>query len=423
MKNSFFILAMAIGLAACTDRKFETYTANVPVYMSYEELRTSFTVTAGREVKQPGKIYFLPPYLFINEYREGIHVVDVSDPTRMQTVAFMDIPGNVDMAVRNGILYADSYVDLVMIDISVPESPTEAGRLEEILDYVIPPDDTDYPLADIDEEKGVVVEFVIDEFTREIHHRPHPWPVFYEYDMLSSAMPVKAGSAGGNAIGVAGSMARFLTHEDFLYILDNTYMLKSFELEVEGQPELRSKQYLNGNVETLFIADNFLYVGTSGGMHIMDLQEPSAPALLSTYWHVTACDPVVVSGNRAYVTLRAGNNCGGDQNLLEVVDISDKSDPRRVASHAMTEPYGLGIDGQVLFICEGEHGLKIFDATDPLRIPQRKLAQFGDIHALDVIPLNKHLYTIGDKGLSIYDYSDLQDIRLLGNLPVGESSE
>ncbi len=69
---------------------------------------------------------------------------------------------------------------------------------------------------------------------------------------------------------------------------------------------MENEQYLWGNVETIFISDEHMYVGTSNGMHILSLEEPSVPILLSTYQHITACDPVVVDGNKAYVTLRSG---------------------------------------------------------------------------------------------------------------------
>ena len=83
----------------------------------------------------------------------------------------------------------------------------------------------------------------------------------------------------------------------------------------------------------------------------------------------------------------------------------------------MTEPYGLGIDNSTLFICEGEQGLKVYDASNPYEIGTSKLAEFTDIHAYDVIPLSSFLFTIGVDGFYIYDYSDLSDITLLGSLP------
>lgn len=425
MKQSILLITMlALIITSCEDKKLQTYAANVPVYMTYEELRTSFEVKEDVELEKPGKIYFKDQYMYINEYRKGIHVVDLSDPSDPALKAFINIPGNVDMAIKDHILYADSYVDLILIDISNPEQPSEVKRIEELFEYVIPEYDQDYPLDEIDEEKGVITKFEIKEITKEVYHHHYPWPKFTDYVSLESAdmrFNGSMGGAAGSAYGVGGSMARFLTYDDYLYVLESTFNLKTIDISNLDQPEVKYEQFLWGNVETLFISGEYMYVGTSNGMHILSLDEPSVPILESTYQHVTACDPVVVAGNRAYVTLRAGNLCGGTQNLLEVIDISNKKNPERMVSYAMTEPYGLGIDGYTLFVCEGDHGLKVYDATDPYDITQNKLAEFSDIHAHDVIPLAAFLFMIGDDGFYIYDYSDLNDISLQGTLLVTPS--
>ena len=418
MRNSLLLVITLLALSSCSDRQLQTFTANVPIYLSYEDLRSSFETGVGREMKKPGKICFMEPYMYINEYKEGIHVVDLSDPGTPQALAFISIPGNVDMAIRNNVLYADSYIDLLMIDITNPSQPTLIQRNEKLFEYVIPPYDYDYPLAEIDQEKGVITGYDIKEITQEIHHRPYPWPIYWEYSMDAMSSSSIHPKAGGNSYGVGGSMARFLTYDHYLYALESTYKLKSIDISESNQPVVKNEQYLWGDVETLFISDGYMFVGTSGGMHILSLEEPSVPILLSTYQHITACDPVVVAGDYAYVTLRSGNWCGGGQNLLEVIDIKDKYSPKRLTSTAMTEPYGLGIDNGILFICEGEHGLKVYDANNPYEISSHLLWEFTDIHAYDVIPLSSFLFTIGEKGFYIYDYSDLSDITLLGSLPV-----
>lgn len=419
-RNLILLFALGLMINSCQDKTLQTYMANVPVYMSYEELRTPLTISAGQELIKPGKIYFKDQYIYINEYQQGIHVVDISDPENPTPKAFIEIHGNVDMAIRNDVLFADSYVDLLLIDISNPLIPEEIKRIEKLFEYVIPPYDEQYPLDEIDQEKGVIVTYDVKEITREIYHNPYPWPVFYEYALLSSDSRAinTPTSGGGDSYGVGGSMARFLTYDNYLYALESTYKLKSIDISNTDNPFVAYEQYLWGNVETLFIAGEHMYVGTSNGMHILDLQEPSIPNPLSTYQHITACDPVVVEGDKAYVTLRAGNRCGGNQNLLQVIDISDKYEPKLMTSFIMTEPYGLGIDNNTLFVCEGPHGLKIYDATDPHLITAHKRAEFSDIHAYDVIPLGSLLFAIGDNGFYLYDYTDLEQISLLGTLPV-----
>ncbi|MCK5137090.1 MAG: hypothetical protein KAR19_14990 [Bacteroidales bacterium] len=427
MKRSIFLISIfTLIITSCEDKRFQTFTANVPIYISYEELRNSFEVTTDEILVKPGKIYFKDQYMYINEYQKGIHVVNLSDPSDPVKKAFINIPGNVDMAIRNNILYADSFIDLLLIDISNPLQPAEINRIEKLFEYVIPPYDYDYPLDEIDEEKGVIIDFEIKKITREIHTPPYPWPIYYDYGSFAEVSSARySGSAGGsgNTYGVGGSMARFITYDDYLYTLESTYKLKSIDISNTDQPLVKNEQYLWGNIETIFISGEYMFVGSSNGMHILSLKEPSVPILMSTYQHITACDPVVVDGNLAYVTLRAGNFCGGTQNLLEVIDIADKYEPKRIVSYAMTEPYGLGIDNSTLFVCEGEHGLKVYDATDPHAITSNKIAEFSNIHAHDVIPLSTFLFMIGDDGFYIYDYSDLNDISLLGTLPVVPSEE
>jgi len=128
--HNIFLLAL-IGFSAifssCKDTYTETrtYIANVPVYMSYDELRTSVAVTAPSAIETMGKIYIKDQYLFVNEKFEGIHIFDNSDPANPVNLSFIKIPGNVDLTIKGNYLYADSYIDLVVFDISNISNATE----------------------------------------------------------------------------------------------------------------------------------------------------------------------------------------------------------------------------------------------------------------------------------------------------------
>ena len=286
-----------------------------------------------------------------------------------------------------------------------------------------PPFDVDYPVASIDEDEGVVVGWEIDEYTEEIHYYPYPYPIFYGYeDALSVSSYRSSGGGGapsGTAYGVGCSMARFLTYDEYLYLLDSEYNLKVVDIASIDTPSVVHEKYVGWGLETMFIYNDYMYIGSVNGMYILTLEDPEQPATVSTYSHVTSCDPVVVSGNTAYVTLRSGNTCGGTADLLDVIDITNKSNPKQLASYTMKTPYGLGISDKTLFICQGDNGLVVYDATNPLTIKDNKLAEFSDIKATDVIPVNDVLFTIGDDGFLIYDYSDLENISLLATIEVG----
>lgn len=415
-----FLMAVLL-LSSCEDKKFRTYTANVPIYLSYEDLRKSIEAETPREILKPGKIYFKDSYVFINEFMEGVHIIDISDPADPDPVSFIPVKGNVDMAIKDDVLYLDSYTDLVMIDISDPANPEMLSRIEDMLEYTLPPYDYDYPLAQVDEEEGVVTGWEVKEYTEEIQSNPYPWPIYLEYDVaMSSSSGIRSGggAAAGASYGVGGSMARFLTYDKYLYMLQTDYMLKVADISDPENPVVEYDKYVGWGLETMFIHDGFMYLGSTQGMYILSLQYPESPFITAVYSHITSCDPVVVNGNRAYVTLRSGNMCGGTADLLEVIDVADKYDPNLLASYPMNEPYGLGISGTTLFVCQGDNGLVVYDASNYNTISSNKLAEFSDIQATDVIPLNGILFTIGDGGFYIYDYSDINNISLIGEILV-----
>ena len=103
----------------------------------------------------------------------------------------------------------------------------------------------------------------------------------------------------------------------------------------------------------------------------------------------------------------------------EIVDIKELNKPTLLKSYTMYNPHGLGIDQGTLFICDGEDGLKIYDAKDPLMLKSNMLAHFTEINTFDVIPVNDRLIMIGTDGLYQYDYSDLTEINLLSKIPIG----
>lgn len=102
-----------------------------PQLMARSQLEQAVAVLPPRELHNTGKIYFRDPYLLINEQYEGLHIIDNQDPTHPQPVAFLRIPGNVDVAMQGSILYADSGSDLLTFDMRDMAHPSLLNRLRE----------------------------------------------------------------------------------------------------------------------------------------------------------------------------------------------------------------------------------------------------------------------------------------------------
>jgi hypothetical protein len=218
-----------------------------------------------------------------------------------------------------------------------------------------------------------------------------------------------------SAPGIGGSMARFTIANNMLYVVDQS-SLRMFS--ISGGLSSLGTTSVGRNIETIFPYNNHLFIGSTNGMFIYNISNPTSPAYVSTYIHGTACDPVVVDGNYAYITLRSGTPCNSSLNQLEVVNIQDLTAPVLNHTVQMTNPHGLGKDGNTLFVCDGTAGLKVFDATNPTTIPTTPTVNFTNIQATDVIPFNNKLLMIGEDGLYQYDYSNVENISLLSRIPV-----
>jgi hypothetical protein len=414
---TFMLMSLALGFYSCSDQVEETYRVNTPVYMTYGELRSAFNVKGAEEIHQPGKIYFKDDYIFVNEYQKGIHVVDNADPSNPQIVSFIEIPGNVDMAIKGDKLYADSYIDLLTIDISDINNITEVDRDTSVFPYIIPEYEVGM-LGGIDQRKGIVTGYQMTEKTEPLGDQQYNYVRFPRWESgFFNLDAAKYSGVGASGTGTGGSMARFTVYDNYLYAIDNA-SLHLFDVSNNANPEFAKKITISWQIETLFPYNEMLFIGSQSGMFIYSLQNPANPHFISEFTHATACDPVVVEGDYAYVTLRGGNLCGAIESSLEVIDISNLEFPELLETYPMKEPYGLGVDNQVLFVCDGDDGLKIYNAEDPYAIDDNMIAHYANIDAFDVIPLGNVLLMIGEDGLYQYDYSNPEDIKRLSYLPV-----
>src|SRR6187455_2311178 len=76
-----------------------TYTIYSPIYKSLTDVRAGMKSEAPKPLQNTGKIYVFGNYIFLNEVNEGIHVIDNTNPAAPRNINFINIPGNVDIAV------------------------------------------------------------------------------------------------------------------------------------------------------------------------------------------------------------------------------------------------------------------------------------------------------------------------------------
>jgi hypothetical protein len=215
-------------------------------------------------------------------------------------------------------------------------------------------------------------------------------------------------------VGQGGSLARFAIQGNYLYVVSNS-TLEAYEIS-GAELALASRTTVGFGMETITTKDNYLYLGARDAMHIYSIAQPQNPVFVFRYQHITSCDPVVVQGNRAYVTLRDGAMCNQGVNVLEIVDIANPNAPKLITRYPMTAPGGLGISGDCLFVCEGEAGLKWLNVKDD---QVRVVRELLDVDAYDVIVREGELTLTGRDGVYQYNFDCVREsISMLSAIPV-----
>jgi len=121
------------------------------------------------------------------------------------------------------------------------------------------------------------------------------------------------------------------------------------------------------------------------------------------------------------VTLRDGTHCQNFINELNVVDVSDLLRPELLASFPMHHPHGLSVRSDIMYLCEGDEGLKVYDISEPEEIGQRQIGGVKDYFAFDVISVTPDLLLmIGDDGFYQFDTDQPADPKLLSSIRSGE---
>ncbi len=135
------ILALLSGCDIGENRPI-VYTNYVPILMERSSLNQSLSLKPTATIVDAAKIYYKDNYIFISERYKGVHIIDNSNPKAPVNKGYISIPGCLDMAIKDNILYVDNAVDLVAINLTEVEKGNLAivKRIENVFPEVTPPD-------------------------------------------------------------------------------------------------------------------------------------------------------------------------------------------------------------------------------------------------------------------------------------------
>lgn len=393
-----------------------TYTLYKPVYETVSQLKANIKSGSPEEIENPGKIVILGHYIYLNEIEKGVHIIDNTNPASPKNISFIKIPGNIDLAVKGNTLYADCYADLVTLDVSNPAHVSLKDYKENVMQfpfayrgavYV-----SQYKIARWEKKDTLLIESCGAGAVIALQNEG-----FYVSNAASSAsVPAVDNSKG---VGEGGSMARFAIVNNYLYTVDNSD-LHVFDISNSDDPAFLNSTTIDFHVETIYPFGNKLFIGSNDGMFIYSLNgSPESPVKMGQFTHARSCDPVISDGEYAYITLHSGSSCLGYNNELDIIRLNMLVDASLVQIYNLKSPRGLSKDGNLLFVCDGSDGLKVFDASNVLRLKLLQQLSIGD--AYDVIASNNVALVVTTDALYQFDYSDPTNLHLLSKISVTRS--
>ena len=404
----FFVFCL---FSSCSDKCDENRLVirQIPIYHPFLPFRNSVVAMPAGEIQDPGKICEKDNYLYINEIKKGVHVIDNNDPSNPRLISFINIPGNGDIIIYGNILYADSYSDLVAIDISDPTRAKEVGRANEV--------------------------FPVGWFNR-VHWNAGSEGLFFgEYKEQQFAEMSKTDC--GDNIAIAPSvkslrsetsigtfefpktMTRFAIQDKYLYAIFSIGNFRVFDLRIPSEPSPGANVEVEPDMFSIFVYKDKLFLGSSNGITVYDDPAPGFPRKIASFPTGTSCDQITIENDIAYVLRRSGTFCTSNLNELHIVDIHDIKTPKRIKAYSLDSPYKAIAKYPYLYIAEGDNGFKVFDVRDNLPIDEHLLSFKKDVTAYDMITTGiNNLWVVGKDGLYQYDVSDPANVKELSKIPV-----
>jgi len=410
LKSLLFLSGILALLTSCLkDHCSEKYRAYFPIYKSRESLLGEVGLKTPMDIVSAGKIFIYGNYIFINDVDKGIHIIDNTSPASPKQIGFLNIQGNLDLWVKNNLLYADCFDNLLVLDIS----QIQDIHLVESLPNVFP--QRLYDGITIDENKGYIIGWEQRDTTVTIECGDNG-NIFPAYRGANGFYALSYSSSNNSSfvppVGIAGSLTRFNVTGNYLYCIDNS-TIHSFNIG-QQKPLKQSDVPIGFGIETIYSSNNNLFLGTTTGVLIYSLSNPALPAYINKMQHVRTCDPVITDGVYSFLTLRGGSPCGGFTNQMDVLDVKDLNNVSLIKSYPLNNPYGLGMDNKYIFICDDGYGVRIFDRYDIKNMVEKN--KISVENPRDIIVLNQILLIMTDKNIVQYDFSDINNVQFISKL-------
>ena len=417
------LLAIVVSIQGCRDMVFEKlqYNANVPVYMEFNEFRSVIATDEVRMLQKPGRIKAVNGFLFINEAQQGIHVFDIRNAATPRPLTFISIPGNNAFAIHGNSLVADSYIDLVVLDISKADNPITLQRFEDFFPNMLPLMDVQLPIYGLDFKKGVVVEWKTKDITEVVDKDSEGRAEFISFNHSTGPQigDIKVGISA-TTIESLSSMGGFELADDYLYIAHND---KLIVLEAHNPKQLicTDKLKMHAHIGSIKRTEDYLFLGALSEMHVYEIENPKKPHFMAAMPTLAACDQIEQFENHAVALKRVDNNCTASEGYLQVFELIRPFNPS-LSDALPTRATAIAKSGDALFVGKANGGLNVYKVdTQTSDLVFSEMTAYPEVNVEKLFVEEGILFVLGDGKISLFEIVGDYELQLLSTIGIMKS--
>ncbi len=340
-------------------------------------------LSGGGIYNTPGyarRVTIFGEYVYVSDWGEGIQILQIRDLTTIASVGsetYARDSAN-DIFVDGNYAYlAETYNDLIVIDISDPTQPLKVGNwtFEDPTDNfrsfgISVAGDYAYLCTDslIGGDGGLYVIDVSD-------------PTNPSYVSSVTSVPSLVD------IDISGDVCYVTSYNNGVYSMNITDPTNPTILDSLNPPGSERRIDVDGDL--LFLSSE------NGGLKILDVSDPSN-MIYNSSWSFQPSNAqfrdVRIDGDICYI---ADYN-----NRIFIVDIADPSNPKHISNYTLSIPTGIGIEGDLVFVSKDGYGFSVLNVSDPLSIDELGSYSIGS-QAKAVAPIGSYCYIVGFNGLNV----------------------
>lgn len=282
-------------------------------------------------------LYISGDYAYIADSWMGLLIVDISDPTSPVRVGFFDTPGYVYEVFVSGNYAFVANGDFSVVDVSDPSDPVTVGSIEKL-------DDT------LNHGDAIGV-WVSDTSAYVVGYKGR-------LSIIDVSDPLNPEALGGVNTPDDASGGGVHVSDHYAYVAGEYGGLRIIDVSDPSKPVDVGSIYTPGYAYDVFVLGSYAYVADfeASSLHVIDVSAPLNPIEVGSINTPSNAMRIRVSNNHAYV------GCWGGS--LQVVDISDPSNPVEVATRDTgNNIWGICVSEEYAYIANAD--LVHIDVSDP----------------------------------------------------------